>query len=157
MHVFLWTINNTIFKPIFPSWNNSCLMEQDRKQFLHSSWNIEKRKRNQRKLSPCWRIQHELDRKQWNNLLTGDATRALIVSSPCLLLFPGMPRMCCDTNKFKFACLVCTICRFDSWSSCSLFVHNLENRTSLCLFRRHPRKKKPCVPHRGVATTITEQ
>lgn len=52
------------FQTNIPSWNNSCLMEQDRKQFPHSSWNIEKRKRNQRKLSPCWRIQLELDRKQ---------------------------------------------------------------------------------------------
>lgn len=69
----------------------------------------------------------------------------MIVSSPCLLLFPGMPRTRCDTNKFKFACLVCTIYRFDSRSSCSLFVHNLTQRIELaCAFSGEtPEKKKP--------------
>lgn len=131
-------------------------MEQDRKQFLHFSWNIEKSK-EKIKESCLHAGKYNASLIENNRTISWLETRLglwLFLRHACYC-FQECPRTRCDTNKFKFACLVCTICRFDSRSSCSLFVHSLTRRIELAFaFTSDTREKSLCVPHTGVATAI---
>lgn len=129
------------FQTNSPPRNNSCLMEQDRKQFLHFSWNIEKRKEKIKE--SCLHAGKYNASLIENNLLTGDATRALIVSWPCLLLFPGMPPHALWHKQIQIRML--SLHDLPFWQP--IIVQFICTQPFFV-------EKSLCVPHTGVATAI---